>query len=192
MRKPFLKQKQNNNSFDIEECIGLLLIIVISMLFIVMAVQDWMTLKNWDDGGILEYQGSYTFYENNIPRHNTLYIFELGNDATVFVSSREIVHNDVDFESFEELTFRYTAHKDIFRLGKHKSVSITTTDNSLLLQQEEASKRELRGFAILWSVFAVVCSSLIIIPLSFDIYISILHYSWKRQKIRKKRKSKKQ
>jgi len=185
MRNNLSKRKRKRRKGDIKDLIAWLPILVISTLLIVIAVQDWMTLKDWNDGEILEYHGSYTFYENNLPRHNTLYIFELGNGDTVSVSDEYIIHNDLDFDSFKELTFRYTAHKDILRLGKHTGVSITTTDKSLVLQQEEASKQEMRGLAILWSVFAIIFSMFIIIPLSFDIYISILHYSWKRQKIKK-------
>lgn len=134
----------------IKPAIGAIVILVFGVLFVIQGVQDGITLRKWDSGEVLEYQGEFVFSEKKYAR-NTNYIFVLGNGDTISCDSF-----GEDIADIKRLNFRYTRHVNILGDGAHTAVSIASIDNNYVFLQEEVSKRDICIGATAWSVLGFV------------------------------------
>ena len=169
--KNFLSKKKYKKNIGTYFCMTI--VFVVGLLFLLDATQSNDTLKNWNNNGVVKYQGDYTFFEQKYYR-NTVYEFVLGNGDTIIVPCEYILYSNVNFESFEFLSFKYSSNKNIIKNGTHTCISMSTIDEDIVFVQEEFMRKDIRSMSIICYVIGIICIVLVIIPQLFNLLIIIL------------------
>lgn len=182
-------KRKKQKRLNIGTGVCLLALFVVGFLFLFEAIQDWVTLNNWDSGNILEYQGNYLYAERKYLR-NTNYIFALDNGDTVSTPCEYIVGDNTELKNNSELRFRYLSHKDVFGWGTHTAISIKSMDNGHVFLQEELTKETIKSETLAFFLIGFACTFIAMLPVFFQV-VQIILLSPKNHKSHKKRKNKK-
>lgn len=160
----------------------LIVSLIVGILCGIYAIQAILTFVSWDEGGVASYQGEYILIEKNYLR-NTNYLFVLGNGDTVEIPCEQM---DDDFLlGNPALMFKYVNYKDIFVVGNHRPISVSSVDGKSVFYDVAVGRRELYIQVIL---FAPISVGLILFS-GIPIYLNVLQYflSLKKRMCRKKR-----
>lgn len=149
------KKKEQMNKLSSMLCsIGLMLF---GLNFLIMALQNWVVLRNWDAGGIKEYQGQYELETKEYWR-NTNYKFMLRNGDILEIPCEYVQHGDSlenaqQTEFPHELRFQYSKYKQPVK-NTHVAISIVSQNSSITYVEELIMKENMKDEAALYTAFA--------------------------------------
>ena len=149
------KKKEKMNKLSHILCfIGLLLL---GINFLIMALQNWVVLRNWDTGGIKEYQGQYELETTEYWR-NTNYKFVLLNGDILeipceYVQQGDNLENSQQTEFPHELRFQYSKYKQPVK-NTHVAISIVSQNSRITYVEEFVMKENMKDEAALYTAFA--------------------------------------
>lgn len=159
--KKGVAQRRNERRKIITTNLSFALTFIIGLVFAVLVFQNTSLLINWENGGVLEYQGQYTIEKDPLSLRSINYKITLSNGDVLKIHSNHIqnrllVSNDEKIPAhLEELSFRYSSYKKPIH-GTHTVISITSMNGSSEFVNEAYMKSVITAEIIVYSVLALL------------------------------------
>lgn len=187
------KTRQENKKMKKKDIIkGLIvsfLFFIVGLCLIADAVLDISMLNRLDNGGLVEYQGTYKMQTEKRGIHsNIVYYFTLPN-GDVVMSNGNRSFLDINSEDYPELYFQYESHSNIFFPGRHHAVSIKSVDEEIVFVDAAEMLTETKSGIVLLFVLGIPCLLLALIanPYSVDLFLALFKQVnvWNRNRKKK-------